>query len=157
MTIKEARISKGLTQKEASLIVGIPLRTYQNYEYGETSLSSFTGRAIIKTLAEYERYTKDKGILPIELIVKDSKDIFPKHKVDFAYLFGSYAKGKPNEKSDIDFLIGGEITGIDFFALQNELSEALHKNIDLLKIEDIKENSKFLNEVFSTGVKIYGK
>ena len=32
MSIKELRISKGLTQEEAAKIVGLSLRTYQNYE-----------------------------------------------------------------------------------------------------------------------------
>ena len=32
MTLKELRISFGITQVEASLSIGVPLRTYQRYE-----------------------------------------------------------------------------------------------------------------------------
>lgn len=33
MTLKELRISYGLTQKEAALSIGVPLRTYIRHEH----------------------------------------------------------------------------------------------------------------------------
>ena len=41
MKIKEIRLIKGLTQTEASKIVGLSLRTYQNYEGGFSSRDTF--------------------------------------------------------------------------------------------------------------------
>ena len=39
--IKELRIKKGLTQKEAATLVGLSLRTYQNYEYEKSTRDKF--------------------------------------------------------------------------------------------------------------------
>ena len=41
MSIKELRINKGLTQNEAAKLVGLSLRTYQNYEYGASTRDMF--------------------------------------------------------------------------------------------------------------------
>lgn len=41
MTIKEIRLSKGLTRSEVCEILGMQLRTYQNYESGKSHRDSF--------------------------------------------------------------------------------------------------------------------
>ena len=48
MNIKELRINKGLTQNEAAKLVGLSLRTYQNYEYGASTRDMFKLNNIIK-------------------------------------------------------------------------------------------------------------
>ena len=53
MNLKEIRISKGLTQLEASKIVLIPLRTYKRYENDESYQKSFKYEQIIKVLSDY--------------------------------------------------------------------------------------------------------
>ena len=72
------------------------------------------------------------------------------------YLFGSYAKGTANEASDVDLLIDTTITGLSFFGLIEEFREALHKKVDLLRLDDVKENKELLLEIMKDGVKIYG-
>jgi predicted nucleotidyltransferase len=159
MGIAELRKEKGLTQKEAAQLVGLPLRTFLNYEYGKTSSGTFTGRALIKALQAYEPYDENHGILPLDLLIKKTQEIFSHYsssEVDYVYLFGSYAKGKAGEKSDVDLLLSGAITGLDFFVLQDELRKALHKKVDLMKLVDVKVNSDFLNEILKTGRRIYG-
>lgn len=64
-------------------------------------------------------------------------------------------KNKASEKSDIDLMISDEAKGFDFIDLQENLHQVLHKNIDLIRIDDLKNNKEFLNEVLATGVKIY--
>lgn len=159
MGIAEIRKEKGLTQKAAAALLGMPLRTFLNYEYGATSCESFTGRALLRALQEYEPYDEEHGVLPIGLLNQKAKDVFAHYSnkdVAYVYLFGSYAKGKASDKSDVDLLLSGEITGLDFFVLQDELRKTLHKKIDLIKLVDLKNNPTFLDEVLKSGRKIYG-
>jgi len=157
MNIKELRESKGLTQYEAAALLGISSRSFQNYEYGKIDEDSFKYKSIINILNEYKPFDIDKGIYTKEQIKKIVNDIVKKYKIDFVILFGSYAKGTAKEKSDIDLLIGGKVDGLKFIGLYDELCKALHKNIDLIKLNDLKDNVDFLYEIFANGVKIYGK
>ena len=156
MHIKELRLSKGLTQTQAANIVGLSLRTYQNYESGSSFRDTFKINNILRLLNEYEKYTENKGILTRLEITNTVKPIFNKYNISYAYLFGSYASNKAREDSDIDILVSNEAKGFSFINLQNDLNIALHKKIDLLRIDDIRNNEGFLNEVLATGVKIYG-
>lgn len=79
-----------------------------------------------------------------------------KYDIKSCYLFGSYAKGKEKETSDVDLLIDSEITGLDFYGLVEELRNALHKKIDLLTMKSISNNSVMLTEILKDGIKIYG-
>ena len=156
MSIKELRINKGLTQNEAAKLVGLSLRTYQNYEYGASTRDMFKINNIIKILSEYQKYSEDKGILSMTEIFEISSNIFRKYNISYAYLFGSYAKGIASEKSDIDILISDDVKGLNFIGLAEELCSKLHKKIDLIRIDDLKNNYEFLNEILATGVKIIG-
>ena len=156
MSIKELRINKGLTQNEAAKLVGLSLRTYQNYEYGASTRDTFKINNIIKILNEYQKYSEDKGILSTKEIFEICSNVFKKYNVSYAYLFGSYAKGIANEKSDIDILISDEVKGLEFIGLAEELCSKLHKKVDLIRIDDLKNNYEFLNEILATGVKIIG-
>lgn len=52
-----------------------------------------------------------------------------------AYLFGSYARGEADRKSDVDILVELDYTqktGLVFFGMQPELEELLGKKVDLL-------------------------
>lgn len=155
MSIKDLRISKGLTQKEAAEIIGLSLRTYQNYEYEASTRDKFKIDNILKILNEYQKYTEEKGILSNDEIVNTVSLVLGKYNVSYAYLFGSYAKGEANEKSDVDILVSDEVKGLEFVGLVDELRSALHKKVDLVRIDDLKNNYKFLNEVLTTGVKIF--
>jgi len=54
-------------------------------------------------------------------------------------LFGSYARGDFNEKSDIDILVdfNGPV-GMRFIALAHELEDLFHQKIDLVSRRGIK-------------------
>lgn len=157
MDIRELREKKGLTQYEAAALLGISSRSYQNYEYGKIDENSFKYKSIVNLLNEYKPYDIDKGIYNKEQIKKIVLDVIKEYDIDFVILFGSYAKGKANEKSDIDLLIGGKVDGLKFVGLHDELSNKLNKKIDLIKINDLNNNIEFLYEIFASGVKIYGK
>ncbi len=157
MELKEIRISKGLTQAEAAQIAGVSLNSYKNHELGRSKIDAPLGRMIHSRIASYEKYGFDRGILPLELIESRVAAVFEDKAIDFAYLFGSYAKNEATEKSDVDLLISGAITGLDFFSLGGELERTLHKRVDVIRVEDVLSNEEMIKEIMATGVRIYDK
>lgn len=94
--------------------------------------------------------------MTLEKIKKVCGDVFKDYEVTYCYLFGSYAKGKATEKSDVDLLISTEITGIRFFELVEVLREKLKKKVDVLNQLQIRDNYELINEILKDGIKIYG-
>lgn len=72
--------------------------------------------------------------MTIQNIRKKTAPIFRAYNVQFAGLFGSYARGQQARESDIDILVTlPRPTGfIRFIGLENDLSNALHKKVDLV-------------------------
>ena len=154
-SIKEARQLARLTQAQAAEYVGIPLRTYLRYEQGQPG-SEIKKEYILNKLSELTEITEEKGFLTIESIKQTVSDICARNNIPMCYLFGSYAKGYATETSDVDLLIDTTITGLNFFGLIEEFREALHKKVDLLRLDDVKNNKELLLEIMKDGVKIYG-
>lgn len=75
--------------------------------------------------------------------------IAQKYKVREIYLFGSYARGDANEKSDLDFLVfGGENFKLTMiFALAEEMREVLKKDVDVFEINEINRDSDFYHTI----------
>lgn len=156
-SIKDLRKRCGLTQKEASCLTNIPLRTYKNYENDERKIGSVKHMYIIRTLEEYARIDETHGILKTEDIKKICDEIFRVNEIEFCMLFGPYAQGIATETSEIDLIIASAISEIKFLAMAKLLHEALHKRINLLMLEDLLEDRELLYNVLKDGVKIYGK
>lgn len=80
------------------------------------------------------------------------------YPVDKAILFGSYAKGTADKKSDIDLVISlkGEIDGFLFLEILGNLIEKLKKDVDLIELSEIIKGGKVDQEITQTGVIIYG-
>ncbi len=68
-----------------------------------------------------------------EQIQEKISPILHEHDVVFAGLFGSFARGDANEKSDIDIVVRFKKPQslLQFFALQNALESALDHDVDL--------------------------
>ena len=156
MTLKELRIQKKLTQIECAKYLGIPVRTYQNYETDKSKATSMKYMFMIQKLSEYGFIDETHGILTIEQITAICKNIFDGFDVDYCYLFGSYAKGKATEVSDVDLLISTSVSGIRFYDLVETVREELKKNVDILNREQLNNNPDLINEILKDGVKIYG-
>lgn len=156
MTLKQLRISKGLTQSECAIFLGIPVRTYVRYENDDSKSDTIKYRFMVEKLNEYGIVDEEHGILTMEQIKEVCTRVFSGYEVEFCYLFGSYAKGKAKETSDVDLLISAKVTGIKFFGLVEELREQLKKKIDLLDILQLNNNQALLKEILKDGIKIYG-
>lgn len=152
MDIKTLRQQKGLTQKEAAAAIGLPFRTFQNYEYGIVSSSSFTGRSIIPFLESYEPYSPTRGIYTLTQLKDRIATLASRHsaqEIKAVYLFGSYARKEADAHSDIDLLLDAQLTGLAFFAFQNECEESLHKKVDLIRLDELKGKT----DIFSSLIK----
>lgn len=156
MTLKELRISKGVTQQEAAKLLGISLRSYVSYENDETKCDSLKYRFFFQEIEKINYIDEDHGILELSQIKAITKKVFSEYDIIYCYLFGSYAKGTADEKSDVDLLISGTVSGLRFYELAEKLREKLHKRVDLLDVNQLMGNINLLNEVLSDGLKIYG-
>ena len=156
MTLKEFRNNNGITQLEASKIVGMPLRTYVSYENDLRKSESLKYKMIFSILMEIFKVDEEHGVLKLDYIIKSVGEVLKNYKVEFCYLFGSYAKDKASEDSDIDLLIQTSETGLTYFKIIEELREKLNKRIDLLSFNQLKGNQELLMEILKDGIKIYG-
>lgn len=154
MEIRTLRTNKGLTQSEAASLVGLTLRTYQNYESGASFRDTFKKNNIIRILKEYEPYSSKKGVYTIEQIKSIVNPILKEYGVKYAYLFGSYAKKKATVKADIDILISNDVKGMKMFELHANLMDALHKEVDIIRVDDLLNNKKFLDDILLSEEKI---
>lgn len=156
MTLKELRIEKGLTQAACAKAVGIPMRTYVRYESDEGRKDTIKYRYIFETLQKYGVIDEDHGLLTVEKIREICTPLFERYNVRYAYLFGSYAKGKATEKSDVDLLISMPLNGLRFYEFVEVLRESLKKKVDLLDDTQLENNTVLVKEILQDGIKIYG-
>ncbi|HOH58865.1 MAG TPA: helix-turn-helix domain-containing protein [Bacilli bacterium] len=156
MKLKKLRQEKGLTQEQVAQLLGVTRRTYLKYENDQSSLSEIKYKFIYQTLEQYGVIDEERGILTIEQIKNACFDIFKDYDVEYCYLFGSYAKGNANPKSDIDLLISVNASGLQFFEIVERLREKLKKKIDLLDAKELEKNILLVEEILKDGVKIYG-
>ena len=156
MTLKELRKEKGLTQAAAAKVVGVPMRTYVRYESDESKKESIKYRYIVETLQKYGVIDEEHGLLTIEKIQELCAPLFEEYGVKYAYLFGSYAKGRATEKSDVDLLVSMPVNGLAFYELVERLRGSLKKKIDLLDETQLEDNTALVKEILQDGIKIYG-
>lgn len=156
MTLKQLRKDKKLTQAECAKLLGIPLRTYQNYETDITKSDTMKYEFMMQKLNEYGIVDETHGILSVTQIKDICSEVFANYDVEYCYLFGSYAKGKAREESDVDLLVSTSVSGIKFYDLVEVLRESLKKKVDVLNTEQLNGNTQLLDEILKHGVKIYG-
>lgn len=71
------------------------------------------------------------------------------------YLFGSYAKGTANEKSDIDLLVekGKPMSLLKLSGMRQMIQEALNLSVDLITTAGIEDD--FRKEIAGTEILLY--
>lgn len=156
MTLKELRKKKKLTQEECACYLEIPLRTYQNYENDPKKVLTLKYKYMMLKLEQYGFIDESHGILSIPEIEETCYHIFNEAEMDFCYLFGSYAKGIANETSDVDLLVSTPVTGMKYYDLVETLREGLKKKVDVINLDQLKDNFDLTSEILKDGIKIYG-
>ncbi len=154
--LRSLRLKAKLTQKETAERLGISLRSYIQYETDKSKTDSLKYRYLLSLLEGMTQIDEDHGILSIENIKSVCGEVLPDYCVDYCYLFGSYAKGKATEKSDVDLLVSTEVTGLRFYELAERLRNELKKRIDLLDVKQLVNNEPLINEILKDGIRIYG-
>ena len=83
--------------------------------------------------------------------------VLAKHNIHEVYLFGSYARGEANNKSDVDiYCESGDIkTLIDQGFLKDELESALGKEVDVI-FTDTKLDDFFEEQMKGDLIKLCG-
>ncbi|MBQ1680716.1 MAG: nucleotidyltransferase domain-containing protein, partial [Agathobacter sp.] len=135
--IKKLRLEKKLTQQQVADFVGVSLRSYKSYENDKVKEGTIKYNYILEKLNNLNPIDEDHGILDMDFIKEKCKEIFDEYPVHYCILFGSYAKGKANESSDLDFLISSDLKGIKFYGLVEKLRLALHKRVDVLNLDQL--------------------
>lgn len=156
--LKQIRNNLGLSQKDVSSYLGIPLRTIQNWEEGTRVPNEFTLNMVIEKLLEKNQehtFSKEEGVYSFNLLKKKISELAVKYNISKVILFGSYAKGYAKPTSDIDLVITTDITGLAFFGMLDDFVTTLNKDVDLIREKDILMGSLVDKEIKQTGVIIY--
>lgn len=154
--LKDLRIEKKMTQQQVADLVGISLRSYKSYENDEEKRGTIKYNYIVEQLIKINFIDEEHGVLTIEDISKKCAKVLEQYDVNFCYLFGSYAKGKEMPESDVDLLISANVRGLEFYGLVEEIRVALRKKVDVLDINQLKDNIELTEEILKDGIKIYG-
>lgn len=101
----------------------------------------------------------EQSVLSISEIKRILLPVFKAAPVYRAILFGSYAKGCPTDKSDIDIVIDskGKLLNMDFYGVLEDITTRLGKRIDLFEITELKNNAAMRSVVEREGIVLYDR
>ncbi len=156
MSLKTIRKSKNLTQEQAANILAVSLRSYKDYENNPSKVDTIKYNYFIDTIGKYNPIDESHGLLSLNMIKDKCFPIFQEYNISYDYLFGSYAKNKAKETSDVDLLVSADVKGLKFYGFVEKIKNTLQKKVDVLDINQLKENMDLLNEILRDGIKIYG-
>lgn len=92
--------------------------------------------------------------LTVNMVTELLFPVFKRYNVRKAILFGSVAKGTNQNNSDLDIVVDSNLKGLRFIGLLEDLQQAIDREIDLLDVAHIEENSPVEDEIKKTGVVI---
>ena len=94
----------------------------------------------------------------IKEISEKTNPVFNKYGIEYAGLFGSYARGEDRKESDVDILVRRgtkSLSLLDFVGMKNEISDILNKKVDLISEKAIVPY--FKEHIFKDLISIYGE
>lgn len=157
--IKETRTEYKITQQDLSDITDIPKRTIENWESGKRKPSPWVEKLVDSYIKQFPKnkdgiITDRLGVYDVEQIKELLLPLTLKYEIYKIILFGSYANGKPDPLSDIDLVIDGNIGGLTFFGLLEEINQLFVKDIDLIHMKEIEINSDLMKDI-KKGIVLY--
>ena len=111
---------------------------------------------IIDKLSIIDPIDEEHGILDLDYIKGKCGSVFSEYPVHYCVLFGSYAKGKAIGTSDVDLLVSSDVKGLKFYGMVEKLRTSLHKKVDVLSLEQLRDNLELTDEILKNGIRIYG-
>ena len=156
--LKKKRKEIDITQHQAANACGVSLRTYQTYE--ETSNLNDTYNFLLNKLKEMGILDGSNYILSVNYIKKVCRDVISSKytEIECLFLYGSYARGDANGKSDVNLLLLlSKPLGKRKTTLENKLNKLLKKKVTLKTFDELLENRKETKNVFKDGIRIYSK
>ena len=107
------------------------------------------------SLREAQIAAAENHVYTINEIRRIAAPIAEAHKVDSLRLFGSYARGEAEPRSDLDFVISrGEVTSMfKLGGLQSALADAFRKKVDIFTDDSLE--SEFKKSIQADEVMIY--
>ena len=81
----------------------------------------------------------DTNTIASDILMKKIVSILKRYHVKKIYLFGSYARGEANPKSDVDIIVefSERKSLLDLVAIEQELTETIGRKVDLLTEKSI--------------------
>jgi predicted nucleotidyltransferase len=159
-SLKSLRKNLKYSQQEISNLIGIPLNTLQNWEQNvrkpsEWVLNLMMDRILRDAVEHHDKISETKGILSFLKIKRIVASIASQHPIKKIVLFGSYAKGQANSKSDLDLYMVSNLSGLAYFEFADKLRQALKKKVDLFSSLTLETNSPTYLEIEDAGIIIY--
>lgn len=135
---------------------GVFQRTINNLEREGILISEYKANARFFTINKnYPLFNELKSMIFKTIGVLGSiKNILNKHpKIKYAFIYGSYAKGKENYLSDIDVIIIGECNEDNLINDFNKMENILKREINF-KLYSFKNFNKYIinNDPFLLGI-----
>ena len=96
-------------------------------------------------------------IYTVEEIKNMIYDVLKKYGIEKAYIFGSYARGEANKKSDVDIMIkkGNLKTLLQLSALAYEIENILKKQIDIVIEETYTKDINYDSETIKLAKSLF--
>ncbi len=94
----------------------------------------------------------------IKQIAEKMAPVFEKYALEYAGIFGSYARGDEKEESDVDILFrrgSKKLSLLDHIGMKDEISDILNKKVDLVSESAIIPY--FKDHIFNDLRVIYGE
>ena len=151
--LKKIRLEMKLTQKQAAELVGISLRSYKTYENDIQKSNTLKYNYLVDKLEKFNPIDENHGILDLKDIRQKCAQVFDNYEVDL-FLYGHHGALFP--ASDVDLLISSNVKGLKFYELVEEIRNILRKKVDVLDMNQLKDNWDLTKEILKEGIKIYG-
>jgi predicted nucleotidyltransferase len=100
-------------------------------------------------------------IYTIDEIKERIRPVAEKYNLPAVYLFGSYARGEADEKSDVDIVVdlrGTAVKGLfEYAGVYLDLTERFDKEIDMIEEEVLlsTDDNRFVSNIRKDMVKVY--